>query len=402
MDQKHNLNVLAKLGAASVASGALATLPSILSSYMSGGPKQLRQINTGARTSTRRVRASQAPTRSSRNRRRRGAGNGTGTRALALPAAIGFVTRSRGVAGMSNFRTRFEYLANYVYLGNGSLGSAGSVYALNAGSSKTIIDNVPVSPPDTEVGMSIISDIWKHFPRKRYHKIALEYRPWGQGTSSASTANITLTPLCGGGYTFTLKTDATAPFYGLAANLGTPGTIAFPSWQTATVDLTKYICSLSGTNDFTNSASSVSSIWDFTSDRTAPASEIPCAYRVGGNGGAVAGGSILGLIVISVDVTLEDFQAVDFSRPQLERPGGKHDGPQVLTTPDPLSEKEQEMVQLMRQGTVSFADSDSRGVAASSAVPLTTPVLSPHPPTATSRSTPNVPPRTGATRLGTL
>jgi len=211
------------------------------------------------------------------------------------------ITRGMGV---QDTRLHFSYVLGTVYVGNGTLGSSGSVYLKTALSGRLAYAQIPIAPFDTtDYGLAALGNFAKYFAQKRYRSVRVHIRPVATGCSTSAAADIAIAPIRGGAYSFPVSTTTTAPSYSNTSVLSCQGGVLFPSWQPMDIDFTPFVSSAAGTKTFEEGGTSQPA----TNSIEANADEIPCSFILTGDGGTVSNGQNYAHIYADIDVDLLDW-----------------------------------------------------------------------------------------------
>lgn len=187
---------------------------------------------------------------------------------------VGMVQRSRVTkTGMSDIRKlRVSWLAAYIFVSDGTIGAAGSVFLQSAsknwlvcGSSGASSGWAPISSTDGDFGQPYVDDILKHFSRKVIRKM------WCHIDSlDPSTSNSMVTVLgfargpAGAAQGLPGNAGASFPANSIGNVASCKGSITLNSWEHASVDISEFIAGGSGANqnEFNNQgAPGTGKIW---------------------------------------------------------------------------------------------------------------------------------------------
>jgi len=226
------------------------------------------------------------------------------------PVTFGYTVASR--AGLSDFdNIRMQYVAGYIYIGNGTLGAAAGVYFQPAGNTgfvaaaSTGIAPVAIAPADTTFGVAYVTDIFKHFQRWVCHSVRLHFVPISTASSTSTGVDVVVGPIRGCAVDVILSSTTTAP-NSVSSLIGATGARQFPVWQSHTVDLTPYIAGGSGSrqNEFNMGMQNIVSA-ETVGDLS---QAIPCAFYIAGDAPASTyNGLQLMRVWVEMTVTLKDF-----------------------------------------------------------------------------------------------
>lgn len=170
---------------------------------------------------------------------------------------IGTVARTRLTrTGISDIRSlRICWTAGYTWVGDGTSGTANSVYFLTA-SDTFIIQGlttnssglVPIAAGDTDIGQTFIADVEKHFARKVIKRMWIHV-----DSLQPSTANNMMTVFgfgrggSGGAYSIPITKATASIVANSTANLSSmTGSFCVDSWQNACVEITQFVAGGSG------------------------------------------------------------------------------------------------------------------------------------------------------------
>lgn len=225
-----------------------------------------------------------------------------------VQAPVNFGNRIRFSAGMglSDMRDmRFQYLAGYIYVGNGTLGKSGDVYYQTPDGTSTITSYVPIMPADATIGASYVTDVWKHFARKKFKRVGVHIVPQSVGCATSTTVDVIVAPRRGAALSPVVKTDTTGQNTA-TATIGNAGAVQFSVWNGCSLDLTPFIAGGSGPaqNEF-NVPSSGSLAGTDDADMSLVA---PCGIAISGAAPASTyDAKQLATIYVEVVVDLLDF-----------------------------------------------------------------------------------------------
>jgi len=207
-------------------------------------------------------------------------------------------------AGMSDImRHRFAWLVGQVYVGNGTLGTTDQVYFEDR-DANLYTYLTPISPGDPYLGESYVTDVIKHYARKRVLSIRLYFVPEYPSTSNSMLVN--LAPYRGGNFVPTITTSTTgAP--SVAGVLGMQDNLSFTSWQSAMLDLTPYVAGGNGPsqNEFNMSASAAE---ESSPSAASNSLDVPCGFCLTGtNGTSGLRGLQTHLVIAEITMDLMDY-----------------------------------------------------------------------------------------------
>jgi len=241
---------------------------------------------------------------------------------------IGTVVRTRLTrTGISDIRRlRIAAVIGFTYVGNGTNGTANSVYFLTAsqtwliqGLTANSSGQVPVALADTDVGQAYVKDVEKHFVRKVIRRMWLHVDSLQPSTSNNMMAIIGFSRGPGGMARSIPKALATASVTAnTVANLASMrGSFPIDSWEHKSIEITEFIASGSGSsqNEFEiipapNLGGTSQAI--YVTDGTQPTVDgeglIPACIAVAGNS-TTAGlqGTIVHQITIEQEIDLIDY-----------------------------------------------------------------------------------------------
>lgn len=176
--------------------------------------------------------------------------NKGGAAMLKAPAAQ-FNNLNGRLIGMSDIVGHsIGWICGYTYVGNGTLGVTDAIYFQAQNSSTVIVPAtqggmVPILASDVRVGQTYVSDVEKHYARKRIRKVVLQFMPLGGSTSN--DAMIYVAPVRGAGSSAATTVVAGTPAAVTITDiLGMSGATADAPWAIEELDLTKYIAGGSG------------------------------------------------------------------------------------------------------------------------------------------------------------
>lgn len=152
------------------------------------------------------------------------------------------------------------WVAGYIYIGDGTNGTADSVYFQTASSTYLITGaggsvgttvssgQVPIAASDLDVGATYISDVEKHFQRKCIRRMWLHVDSLQPSTTNNMMSIIAPSRGSGAGASSLVAALATAP---LTANTvsgvsSMKGAVTVDSWESKTIDITEFIAGGSG------------------------------------------------------------------------------------------------------------------------------------------------------------
>lgn len=251
------------------------------------------------------------PRRLARNPRQARARNSNGqgllrTMGTGAPAAVSI----KGMrVGMSDVLSHtISWLTGFIYVGNNTLGANDGIYFVDPTKSDTVLKNVPVVGSDSFIGASYISDMEKHYARKRIRRCKLTLLPLFPATSNSMTVIVAPERGPTGSYQSAIQTDTTAA--NLYTNvLSMNGAKQCSSWEELNIDMTPYIAGGSGAaqNEFVIDELQGHTSIEGSSDVSA-LGVVPCTFSVSGNNGTTAlRGTTTHAVVITQVVDLLDF-----------------------------------------------------------------------------------------------
>lgn len=178
------------------------------------------------------------------------------------PQQIGSVVRSRLTpSGMGDIlKHRIAWQAGTVWVGNGTNGTADSVYFLTKSGTYIIQGKaagsgfVPIAASDTDVGASYIADVEKHYARKVVRRMWIHIDSLQPSTSNNMMCVFGVSRGPGGGVASIPITAATAAIsqnnVGNVMSMKKP--IVVDSWEHISVEITDFIAGGSGSkqNEF--------------------------------------------------------------------------------------------------------------------------------------------------------
>jgi hypothetical protein len=152
---------------------------------------------------------------------------------------------------------RISWIAGYTYVGNGTLGAADGVYfapngVANVVAAGTGASQVPVLGSDGTIGQTYVSDVEKHYSRKRVLRCRLRLESLSPATSNSMV--VVVAPVRGSaasGDTVVIPGSTAGPT--IANVIGMDGAKSCSSYERLEIDLTPYIAGGSGPkqNEFT-------------------------------------------------------------------------------------------------------------------------------------------------------
>lgn len=221
-----------------------------------------------------------------------------------------------GAIGMKDLIAHeVSWLAGYTTVGNGTLGTTDAVYFEPGASTGNVVNNatgsgmVPILGADTAIGQSYVSDIEKHYSRKRIRKVTLELVSLNPSTANACMVYVG--PVRGPGAAGdTSLSNGVVTAATLPNVLGMTDALTAASYESKKLEMTRFIAGGSGgaQNEFAISrdGDDVSTAWgagNMDLDMIAP-----CAFVVAGtNATAALRGTRVHMIVIRQIVDLLDF-----------------------------------------------------------------------------------------------
>lgn len=242
-----------------------------------------------------------------------------------IPMQMGSVVRTRLTRnGISDIKTlRLSWVAGYTWVGNGTSGSAFSVYFQTASSTWLIkgqgsgsSGQVPIAPSDPDVGQAYILDLEKHFTRKVIRRMWMHIDSLQPATTTNMMVVIGVSRGPGAAafsIPITLATaSVTANTVSNVASMA--GSFVVDSWEHKTVDITRYIAGGSGAkqNEFDINAFNTGGVSIYASSGTAPLADlegvVPACFAVAGNCISTAPeGTKVHQITIEQEVDLVDY-----------------------------------------------------------------------------------------------
>ncbi len=237
------------------------------------------------------------------------------------PAAK-FVDECRRIGIMDLRAHRVSWITGYIYVGDGTHGATDAVYFRCANSNLIVPysgagpaftgGQIPVLSSDGNIGQTYMSDIEKHYSRKRVNRCSLRVVPLVPST--ANSCQITVAPVRGAsqsGDTACVWTSTDAP-PSLVNTMGMAGAKSTASWSELELDLTSYIAGGSGPrqNEFNLSLDGASAGNAWGSGGLDLTMIAPCAFVVSGSNSTTAlRGQNVALVVIEQVIDLLDFIA---------------------------------------------------------------------------------------------
>jgi hypothetical protein len=228
------------------------------------------------------------------------------------PAAKG---SSAVKVGMTDLKShRVSWITGYTYVGNGTIGATDEVLMqLTSGSSYVNASAgsgvVPVLGSDTVLGKSYVSDVEKHFARKRITSCKLHLVSLQPSTANSMVAYVA--PFRGPGPSGdTIYGTGTTAGPVLADVLSSAGAKSAPSWGNLTLDLTPYIPGGSGPkqNEFALNKDGDDASTNWGTGNTDLTMVAPCSFVVSGsNSTSGLRGTRVHMIIIEQVVDLLDF-----------------------------------------------------------------------------------------------
>jgi hypothetical protein len=226
------------------------------------------------------------------------------------PVTYGYTVASR--AGLSDFdNIRMQYVAGYIYVGNGTLGASNGVYFQPAGNTAFIcaaasgIAPVPVAPADVVFGVNYVTDIFKHFQRWVCHKVRIHFVPISTASSTSTGVDVVFGPIRGSAVDVIVKSDTTAP-NSVSSLIGASGAHQFPVWQSKSFDCSGFIAGGSGSRQNEFNMGMQAQVQGETVGDISQA--IPFSFYIAGDAPATTyNGQQLMRVWIEMIVTLKDF-----------------------------------------------------------------------------------------------
>jgi len=210
-------------------------------------------------------------------------------------------------SGLPDFSTvQIEYLAGFVYVGNGTLGATDSVYFMDATSTFTLPGHIPILSADSIVGQTYVADIEKHFARKVYKTIELHLISLQPATSN--NMMVVIAPIRGQG-----SSDITTAITNTGASLtlgnvvGMSDVKSAASYESIQLNMSPYIAGGSGSrqNEFDIQNNNANANFISNNGLTGI---VPCCFALSGqNLTAALRGSKTHMVVIRQVVDWVDF-----------------------------------------------------------------------------------------------
>ncbi len=231
------------------------------------------------------------------------------TRSVSVGAAVAFRPPKIGLNDLQAHR--ISWVCGYTLVGNGTLGTTDDIFFSPTGSS--IVNGatgggaVPILGADVSIGQTYVSDVEKHYARKRVRRCLLHLVPLQPST--ANSAMVYCAPIRAAGAsgdTVLVNTATAAPT--VANTLGMAGVVKASSWESVTLDLTPYIAGGYGPqqNEFNISVDGASTAWGTGGTDLNGIS--PTAFVISGvNSTAALRATKLHLVVVEQVVDLIDF-----------------------------------------------------------------------------------------------
>ena len=157
-----------------------------------------------------------------------------------------------GRIGMRDLRAHtVSWVTGFVYVGDGTNGATNSVYFRCNGADLIVPSTsgggqTPILGAETNLGQSYVSDIEKHYSRKRLNRLRLHIVSVQPGTSNSMVAAVAPVRGCGGSGDTVAFWGATTAAPTLQNVMGMSGVKSLASWETTTIDMTHFIAGGSG------------------------------------------------------------------------------------------------------------------------------------------------------------
>jgi len=154
--------------------------------------------------------------------------------------------------GLPDLRShRVSWITGYIWVGNGTIGATDSVYFVRSDQSQTVLPCVPVLSSDAVLGQTYCADVEKHYARKVIKRQWLHLISVQPATSN--NMMVAIVPVKGAGDTVHVTVQATTAAANTLANtIGMSGVMTANSYESKSMDMTKYIGGGAGAdqNDF--------------------------------------------------------------------------------------------------------------------------------------------------------
>jgi hypothetical protein len=212
-------------------------------------------------------------------------------------------------------RETVSWVAGTVYIGNGALGANDSVYFRPTGAAVVLVGtasgaicHVPVAGSDSVVGNSYLTDMAKHFARKRVYRQWITLRHIS--SSTANDATVIVAPIAGPGTVASTVSYAAAVTTG--ANLTSiesmQGNQPVACYRDATIDMTSYIRGGAGPKQNEFNISAVGTTTTAIGSGVDQAGTVGSAFAIGGNNTTVAlRGANTHTVVITQEIEFIDW-----------------------------------------------------------------------------------------------
>jgi hypothetical protein len=217
--------------------------------------------------------------------------------------------------GMSDLmQHRITWVTGTIYVGNGTLGAANSVYLANQAASDTYVAGtnggfwVPFAPADADLGTTYAASIMKLYRRLRIRKAKVHLLT--VQSSTTNNAVVAIAPCRGppGAAEIVQQQTNTAAAQTLQNLMSISGMDSCDSFENLTLDLTPYIAGGAGAqqNEFAIANSIVAN--EDPGQTFSPIGVVPCAFQVAGNSTVSAlQGTVLHNVVCEMVCDLLDF-----------------------------------------------------------------------------------------------
>lgn len=290
--------------------------------------KKPQSAQNGGRGKQKAAQANQAQNQPRRNRNRNRNRNRQSNDVGRFPSNrdVGTVVKTRLTrTGISNIRSlRMSWVAGYVYVGDGTFGTADAVYFQTATLTWLILGmqarssgQVPIAASDLDVGQIYNDDIEKHFARKVIKRMWIHVDSLQPSTSNNMMAVIGVSRGPGGmAYSVPIGSP-TATVTSNTVNNVSSMTMSFPvdSWEHKTVEITDFIAggSAARQNEFEIQSAPSSAGTDIYVTTAVPTisdghGTVPACFAVAGNSTTVGlRGTRVHQITIEQEVDLVDF-----------------------------------------------------------------------------------------------
>jgi len=239
---------------------------------------------------------------------------------------LGAVVRTRLTKmGLSDIRShRVTWVIGYTYVGDGTKGTANSVYFLpiSAGTPTWLIKGqaagssgqVPILASDPDLGATYVSDVEKHYARKIIRRMWLHVDSLQPSTSNNMMCVIAPSRGPGGGsYSIPITYATAAVTANTVANVSSmKGAKPVDSWESKTLDITEFIAGGSGVrqNEFEIEASLQLKVYITTAVVPSENLEglVPACFAIAGNNTTAAlQGTNVHQISVEQEIDLIDF-----------------------------------------------------------------------------------------------